>query len=77
MRTSVAAIALIRREQDGRAVSPMPKRFRNQLGWDLFVSYAHEDDRSDGWVSTLVQAIRAERCGSPDCWAGIHWPWNS
>jgi tetratricopeptide (TPR) repeat protein/ADP-ribose pyrophosphatase YjhB (NUDIX family) len=45
---------------DGKPVSPTPKRFLEQLGWDLFVSYAHKDDEPDGWVTALVQAIRAE-----------------
>lgn len=45
---------------DGPPVSPTPKRFLEQLGWDLFVSYAHKDDEPDGWVTALVQAIRAE-----------------
>ena len=45
---------------DGRPISPTPKRFLNQLGWDLFISYAHKDDQPEGWVTALVQAIRRE-----------------
>ncbi|MBX7169259.1 MAG: TIR domain-containing protein, partial [Pirellulales bacterium] len=51
---------MAQRCDDGRLVSPTPVRFLNHLGWDLFVSYAHKDDQPDGWVSALVQAIRAE-----------------
>jgi predicted negative regulator of RcsB-dependent stress response len=45
--------------RDGRLVSETPRRFLNSLGWDLFVSYAHDDDH-DGWVTELLKAIRAE-----------------
>lgn len=47
---------------DSRPISPTPKRFLNQLGWDVFISYAHKDDETEpkGWVTALVQAIRAE-----------------
>ena len=44
---------------DDRPINSAPKRFLNQLGWDLFISYAHNDDLSDAWVTALVQAIRA------------------
>jgi len=45
---------------DDRPISSTPKRFLNQLGWDVFISYAHKDDQPDAWVTALVQAIRAE-----------------
>ncbi len=50
---------MARRCHDGRPVGETPRRFLNELGWDLFVSYAHADDH-DGWVTALLSAIRAE-----------------
>ncbi len=53
-----------RRCRDGKAVSDTMLRLLTLAGltpgeFDLFVSYAHKDDR-DGWVAALVDAIRAE-----------------
>lgn len=45
---------------EDRPIDPNLKRFLTKLGWDLFISYAHQDDQPDPWVSALVQAIRAE-----------------
>ena len=44
---------------DDRPISSIAKRFLNKLGWDLFISYAHQDDQPDAWVTALVKAIRA------------------
>jgi tetratricopeptide (TPR) repeat protein/8-oxo-dGTP pyrophosphatase MutT (NUDIX family) len=53
-----------RRCRDGRAVSETMFRLLTLAGltpgeFDLFVSYAHRDDH-DGWVTALLDAIRAE-----------------
>jgi tetratricopeptide (TPR) repeat protein len=50
--------------RDGRPVSATMLRILSLAGltpdeFDLFVSYAHADD-ADGWVSALVEAVRAE-----------------